>query len=161
MKFLRALILKNNCIWLLLQMCSWNCEKLKYIRSFNFTFKNKFFQHQYQKQVKIFVFTSGLVSHEICIHIRYFFDVVINKFQTINRRVNQKKIKSSRKEYVMWTCFKFWPMKNIFWKLWANENLILVCLQVYRESLSLVTFLQVYSNSKEVSYLSWQNKYPT
>ena len=32
-------------------------------------------------------------------------------------RVNQKKIKSSRKEYVMWMCFKFWPMKNIFRKL--------------------------------------------
>ena len=25
----------------------------------------------------------------------------------------QKKIKSSRKAYVMWTCFKFWPMKTI------------------------------------------------
>ena len=32
-------------------------------------------------------------------------------------RVNQKKIKSSRKEYVMWMCFKFWPMKSIFQKL--------------------------------------------
>ena len=26
--------------------------------SFNFTLKNRFFQHQYQKQVKMFVFTS-------------------------------------------------------------------------------------------------------
>ena len=31
--------------------------------------------------------------------------------------VNQKKIKSSRKKYVVWTCFEFWPMKNIFRKL--------------------------------------------
>ena len=38
--------------------------------------------------------------------------------------------------------------------------MILACLQVYQELLSLVTFLRVYSNSKEVSYLSWQNVYP-
>ena len=34
------------------------------------------------------------------------------------------------------------------------------CLQIYRELLSLTTFLRVHSNSKEVSYLSWQNTYP-
>ena len=33
-------------------------------------------------------------------------------------------------------------------------------LQIYRELLSLATFLRVHSNSKEVSYLSWQNTYP-
>ena len=38
--------------------------------------------------------------------------------------------------------------------------MILVCLQIYRELLSLVTFLRVHSNSKGVSYLSWQNTYP-
>ena len=38
--------------------------------------------------------------------------------------------------------------------------MILACLQIYREILSLVTFLRVHSNSKEVSYLSWQNIYP-
>ena len=36
----------------------------------------------------------------------------------------------------------------------------MACLQIYRELLSLVTFLRVHSNSKEVSYLSWQNTYP-
>ena len=40
------------------------------------------------------------------------------------------------------------------------ESLILACLQVYRDLLALVTFLQVHSNSKEVSYLSWQNTFP-
>ena len=39
-------------------------------------------------------------------------------------------------------------------------SLIMACLQIYRELLSLVTFLRVHSNSKEVSYLSWQNIYP-
>ena len=32
--------------------------------------------------------------------------------------------------------------------------------KIYRELLSLATFLRVHSNSKEVSYLSWQNTYP-
>ena len=36
----------------------------------------------------------------------------------------------------------------------------MTCLQIYRELLSLPTFLGVHSNSKEVSYLSWQNIYP-
>ena len=42
-------------------------------------------------------------------YIQYFFDVVRNKIQTITiyTRVNKKKIKSSRKEHVMRTCFKF------------------------------------------------------
>ena len=35
----------------------------------------------------------------------------------------------------------------------------MACLQIYRELLSLTTFLQVHSNSEEVSYLSWQNTY--
>ena len=36
----------------------------------------------------------------------------------------------------------------------------MTCLQTYREFLSLATFLRVHSNSKEVSHLSWQNRYP-
>ena len=51
-------------------------------------------------------------------------------------------------------------MKNIFRKTQPNESLIMAFLQIYREKLSLATFLQVHSNSKEVSYLPWQNKYP-
>ena len=41
-----------------------------------------------------------------------------------------------------------------------NESFVNICLQIYRESLSLVTFLGIHSNSKEVSCLSWQNTYP-
>ena len=43
-------------------------------------------------------------------------------------RVNQSKQdqKSSKKEYVMWTCFKFWPMKNNFRKIESiTRNLII------------------------------------
>ena len=75
-------------------------------------------------------------------------------------RVNQKKIISSRKEYIKWKCFKFWPMKNFFRKILVDESLILACLQIYQELLLLMTFLRVHSNSKEVSHLSWQNTYP-
>ena len=47
-KFLRAPTWKNICVWLLLKMCSWNWEKLKFIRSFNFTLKN---QYQYSTSI--------------------------------------------------------------------------------------------------------------
>ena len=36
----------------------------------------------------------------------------------------------------------------------------MTCLQAYREKLSLMTFPRAHSNSKEVSYLPWQNIYP-
>ena len=102
----------------------------------------------------MFFFTSWLVFHEVCIHIPYFFGVVRNKLQTLNtfkwKEVNQKNIKSSRKQYVMWTFFKFWPMRVWLWLVYIlTEN----C-QIYR------LFLRVDWNSKEVSYLSWQNTYP-
>ena len=44
----------------------------------------------------------SLVSYGVCI-LHYFFDVVRNKFQRINiyTRVVKKKMKGSRKEYVM------------------------------------------------------------
>ena len=139
-----------------LKICSWNWEKLRFIhniRNFNFPLKNIF--------LKMIVFISLLLSYKVCIHIEYFFREVRNKLPIlVVSSVNQKKIKSSRKEYVMWTYFKFWPMKNIFQKLQANESLIIACLQIYQELLSLMTFLRVHSNSKEISYLPWQNTYP-
>ena len=39
-------------------------------------------------------------------------------------------------------------------------RVIMACLQIYRELLSLVTFLRVHLNSKGVSYLSCQDMYP-
>ena len=44
-----------------------------FIRSFKCTLKNRLFRYQYQKQVKMFVFISWLVSHEVCIHIQTIF----------------------------------------------------------------------------------------
>ena len=73
-------------------------------------------------------------------------------------RVDKKKIKSSRKEHVIRTCFKFWPMKNIFenykpmrvW-LWLvykfTENYC--CLRLFSE------FIQT-----QKKYLYWKNRYP-
>ena len=44
--------------------------------------------------------------------------------------------------------------KSFFQKLQATKSLIMACLQIYREQLLFATFHRVYSNSKEVSYLS-------
>ena len=83
--------------------------------------KNKFSTSvsEASENVYCFVFISLLISVGVCIYIKYFFNVVGNKLQTINiyAKVNKKKIKSSRKEYVIRPCFKFWPIRNIFWKL--------------------------------------------
>ena len=71
-KFLRAPILKNIWEWMLLKMCSWNWETLKFIvKSLSFTLKNRFFQHQYHKQVHdwyfIICFSWSLYWHKIFI----------------------------------------------------------------------------------------------
>ena len=58
--------------------------------------------------VYLFIFISLFVS---------FADAMIN--QNSKHRICTK-IKSSCKEYVTWTCFKFWPMKTIFRKLSAG-----------------------------------------
>ena len=73
-------------------------------------------------------------------------------------RVDKKKIKSSRKEHVIRTCFKFWPMKNIFenykpmrvwhWRVYKfTENYC--CLRLFSE------FIQT-----QKKYLYWKNRYP-
>ena len=133
-KFLRAPFLEIICVQLLLKMCSWNWERVKFIGTFNFTLKS---QDQYstslwKKWKCLFLLDDVSTScfHEVCIHIQYFFCVARNKLTLTIPTVNQKKIKSSGKEYVMWTCFKFWPMKNIFWKLQANQSLIMACLKI-------------------------------
>ena len=70
-------------------------------------FKKIFFQHQHQTKWKW-----------VCLCF-YFMVVVRNKPQTINiyTKVAKRKIKSSRKDYAIGTCFKFCPMENIFRKL--------------------------------------------
>ena len=77
---------------------------------------------------------SWLVSHEVYICIKYLFDV-----------------------WEMWTSFEFWPMKNIS----ENYKPMRVWLWLaYRFTENYCCFLRVHSNSKEVSYLTWQNVYP-
>ena len=110
-------LLRNACMWLRLRG-EGNTERLlnNSERDFNATWKNRIFQSQYQKQVKMYI--SLLLFHDrFPLVLKYFFDVVRNKLQAINiyTRVDKKKIKSSRKGYVIRTCFKFWTMKNIFW----------------------------------------------
>ena len=52
------------------------------------------------------------------------------------------------------TIEKYYPKNISQWKFCYGLS------QIYRELLSLATFLWVYLNSKEVSYLSWQKMYP-
>ena len=61
-------------------------SKILFIRSFNTRLKNRLFEHQHQKQVKMFVFYHDwFLSHEVCIYIQYFFCVVRNiSFRTPN-----------------------------------------------------------------------------
>ena len=64
----------------------WKCvhktekEKKLYIRSFNFPLKSSFFQHEYQKKVKllVFLFHVQFLYNEFCICMEYFFGVVRN-----------------------------------------------------------------------------------
>ena len=52
----------------------------------------------------------------------------------------------------MLKCFKFWPIKNIFRKLYTSEGFIMACLQIYRELLLLATFSDL---------IQIQKRYPT
>ena len=57
---------------------------------------------------------------------KYLFDVVRNKLQIINIYIgiDKKKIKSSRKEYVIGTFFKFLPMKIIYYLSYQAKVLL-------------------------------------
>ena len=99
---------------------------------------------------------------KVCIYIQYSFDVVRNKFQTINiyTRFNKNKIKSSRKEYAIRTCFKFWPNEKHFPKTRSQWEFNYDLFTNLPKIIVACDFLQVHSNSKEVFYLSCQNRYP-
>ena len=141
--------MRNICVRLLLKMCSCNWEKLKFIRSFNFLLKNRFFQHQYQKQVKMRLF----LLHD-WFPMKFVF--------TYNISLVWWEIKFKRRSKVQENNMSCERALNFDqWKIFSkNLSLIMACLQIYRELSNLPTFLGVHSNSKEVSYLSWQNTYP-
>ena len=68
----------------------------------------------------LLVFISLFVSSGVCIYA-----CSGNQISKISIRVNQKNIRSSSKEYVTRARFKFWQLKNIFRKLWANKSLVM------------------------------------
>ena len=82
------------------------------IRNFNSTVKKTRFFNIVVRDKRKSIFHDWFPL-ESFIYIQYFFDVVRNKLQTINICLRfiynqyQMKIKSSRKEYVMWTCLNF------------------------------------------------------
>ena len=68
-------------------------------------------------------------------------------------RVNQKKIKSLRKDMSCERALNLTNEKHFPITI-GHRSLIMACLQIYLKLLSLATFFRVHSNSKEVSYLS-------
>ena len=106
-----------------------------------------------------FYFMIGLLWSLVLIHIISVLWWEINSKQEISTRVNQKKFRSSRKEYhvnmlSILTNEKHFPKTINQWEfgygLFTNLLRIIVACDL----------LLVHSNSEEVSYLSWQNSYP-
>ena len=64
--------------------------------------------------------------------------------QISNSKYLLELIKRRSKDYLKRTWFKFWRMKDIFRKIWANKSLVTA---------------RVYLNSKDTSYLPCQNNY--
>ena len=84
----------------------------------------------------MFAFISGLVSIGVCIHIQYIFDMVRSKLQIVSTRVNQKKIKSRR---MLCKCALNFDQCKTFFKNYKPMSLIMACLHIYWEQLSLAT----------------------
>ena len=159
-KFLRAPILKNICQPLLLKMCLWKWEKLKFIhKEFWLYIKIQVFSTSiYQKKFMIGIL--WLVSHEVCIHILYFFDVVRNKLQLLNMlikrrsKVQEKNMSCERaSDFDKWKTFSenYKPMRAWFWLVYKfAEN--------YGRSWLFSELIQ--TQKRYPTSLSWQNAYP-
>ena len=89
--------------------------------------------------------TSWLVSYFI-----FTYNISLNKRRS---KVQEKNVSCERAlNFDQWKIFSenYKPMRVWLWLVY----------KIYRELLSLATFLPAHSNSKEVSYLSWPNTYP-
>ena len=130
------------------------------IRSFNFTLKKK----------QVFSTSISETSENVCVYFLIVFPWSLYSHTVFTYNIQKltlntkylleliKKDQKFEKEYITWTCFKFWPMKKFSENYEPMRVLMMACLQIYRQSFA--TFLLVHLNSKEVSYLSWQNTYP-
>ena len=82
----------------------------------------------------MFVFTSWLASHEVCIHIQYFFGVLIKR----RSKVQEKNMSCKRAlNFDQWKTFS---------KNYKPMGVIMTCLQIYQKLSNLPTFLRVHSN---------------
>ena len=125
--------MKNICVRLLVNMCSWSWEKLKSIRSSNFIFRNRFFQHQYQTQVKMISFPWSLYSHTIFLWCSEKWTSNTKYLELIKRRskVQEKNMSCERAlNFDQWKTFSenYKPMRVWLWLVYKfTEN----C-QIYR-----------------------------
>ena len=98
-------------------------------------------------KIYISLFILWLVSFGVCIYMQYFFDVVRRS------KVQEQNISCKcALNFDQWKTFSenYKPMR-----VWLR--LIYKFMDNYCH---FTTFLRVHSNSKEVFYLSWQNRYP-
>ena len=137
-KFLRAPILKNICDRQLLKMCSWDWEKCFHIFKNLFKgvlilhLKNRFFQHQYQKQVydRYFMigFSWSLYSHTIFLRCGEKSTLITKYLELIKRRskVQEKNMSCERAlNFDQWKTFSenYKPMRIWFWSVYKfTEN---------------------------------------
>ena len=78
---------------------------------------------------------------------------IIKYLELIKRRSNVQEKNPSCEHALNFDLWKTFSKKYKPMRLWF-------CLQISWEFFALITLLQIHSNSKEVSYLFWQNTYP-
>ena len=142
--------------WLLPKMCSWNWQKTKIVhKEFSTLYsRNKwkclFLFHEKTSENSCFYFMAGFLW--------ILYSVIwweINSKQSRSTWVNQKKIKSSWNEYVLWT----WLNNEKQFPKTISQCLIIACLQICRELLSLVTFVTQSSFKLRRGILTLLTKY--
>ena len=116
--------------------------------------KNGIFQHQYQRQVKMCIY---LYLFHDWFHVKF---LLIYSIFLIFIRVNQKKIKSSRKDYGMWT-FDLWntfsenykPIRVLVWLVYkfTRSN---CCLWLFSEFIQ--TQKRYPTSLDKISNLTWK-----
>ena len=63
------------------------------------------------------------------------------------RRIS-KLVKEVMTEYVTWSCFKFWPMENIFQRLQANSSLVMTFYEIAEKNCHLWHFAEFIQTQK-------------
>ena len=108
--------------------------------------------------VSLFCYFTSCYSQRMSLH-AIFLWCIEETHSNISTRVNQKKIKSSWKEYVSSTCVKYLPLKNIFKKKKKNNrSLIMANYKLIKNNCCLRVFIQkrYHTFLDKISILTWR-----